>query len=222
MEASGAWQVLADRPSVLSLPIPADLRESATAAVIARGIRYLLVSAGSFESDDFRDHAAEWRAKLIGESGSARLYQMGVAVTAGAPKAMPATPPAPVALGTYDDADSRVIWQGLWSHDTQFPDAAQHTVTYSDVPGASVSLAFTGDEIAYVYTRARNRGIAEVRIDGSPRGRVDLYSMDTKWRSRTSFAGLRPGKHTIEVRVTGDKAAAATGSFVDLDEFVVK
>src|SRR6185312_2298714 len=145
--------------------------------------------------------------------GSARLYELGVAVAAEAPDKRPATPLVPAPPGAYDDADAHVIWQSLWSHDTQFPDAARHTVTYSDVSGASVSLALTGDEVVYVYTRARNRGIAEVRIDGAPRGRVDLYSADTKWQSRTSFTELGPGMHTIEIRVTGEKAAAATGSF---------
>ncbi|MGH9613490.1 MAG: discoidin domain-containing protein, partial [Bryobacteraceae bacterium] len=222
MDASGKWRVLHATPSISVLPIPTDLRASSTAAMLARGIQYVLVSEGSFEAEDFRDHAAEWSAKLIGESGSARLYQMGVSVAAGAAKPVPATPAGPVPPGAYDDADSQLIWQGLWSHDTQFPDAAQHTVSYSNIPGSSVSLAFTGDEVVYVYTRARNRGIAEAWIDGLSRGRVDLYSTDTRWQSRTNFAGLGPGRHVIEIRVTGDKVAAASDSFADLDEFIVK
>src|SRR6185437_13170749 len=116
MDAS-AWQVLSDRPSASSLPVPADLRESATAALITRGIRYLLVSTGSFEAEDLHDHAAEWKAELIGESGSARLYELGVAVAAEAPDKRPATPLVPVPPGAYDDADAHVIWQSLWSHD---------------------------------------------------------------------------------------------------------
>ncbi len=106
--------------------------------------------------------------------------------------------------------------------DTQFPEPYQHTLTYSNIPGATISLAFVGTAVTYVYTRARNRGIAEVVVDGVPKGRIDLYSAATVWQSRTKFRGLGPGRHVIQIRVTGEHNPQANDGFVDLDALIVE
>ena len=73
-----------------------------------------------------------------------------------------------------------------------------------------------------MFTRALNRGIAEVRIDGSPAVRINEYSAPTLWQEKQRFGGLSPGAHTLEVRVSGDKDPASSGLFVDLDAFEVE
>jgi hypothetical protein len=72
-----------------------------------------------------------------------------------------------------------------------------------------------------VFTRAPNRGIAEIVIDGERKSTVDLYSPTVEWQSKAEYCCLAKGRHTIEVRVTGKRSKDATVANVDLDSFVV-
>jgi hypothetical protein len=124
---------------------------------------------------------------------------------------------ATVSSGHYDDQDQRVEYKGKWWPDHQFPQSAGQSITYSDKPGDTFRIAFTGSAITYVFTKALNRGIAEVKIDGGPPVRISQYSAATKWQEKQRFGGLSAGAHTLEVRVSGDKDPASGGLFVDLD-----
>ena len=127
-----------------------------------------------------------------------------------------------VGPGHYDDQDQRVEYKGKWWPDQQFPKSSGQSITYSDKPGDTFRVAFTGSAITYVFTRALNRGIAEVRIDGGPPVRINQYSAPTLWQEKQRFGGLSSGAHTMEVRVSGDKDPASGGLFVDLDAFEVE
>jgi hypothetical protein len=214
-------QALALRFKSQQLRITGDLRRGAVRALVVRGIRYLLVSPGAFGANDFYDHSSAWGIELVGESGGTRLYDLNPA-EAGRAADPGAKPRAVVPPGQYDDPDPRITLNAAWTRDTQFPDADRHTVSYSNIPGASASLAFLGSTITYVYTRALNRGIAEVFIDGAPKDRLDLYSARTVWRSQSRYEGLGAGEHVIEIRVTGERSPRASDCFVDLDGLVVE
>ncbi|MGH9558088.1 MAG: hypothetical protein ACRD30_02540 [Bryobacteraceae bacterium] len=125
------------------------------------------------------------------------------------------------ASGAYDDADEHIEFTGAWAHGRQFTQASDYTVSYSDQAGANLRFSFVGGSITYVYTKALNRGIAEIAIDGQPRARMDLYSAATVWQAQAGFTGLGGGSHTIEIRVTGQKNPASSGAYVDLDRFIV-
>ncbi|HZT33042.1 MAG TPA: hypothetical protein VFA33_24350 [Bryobacteraceae bacterium] len=218
-----SWRSLPADGSVSVAPVGSNLRAAATRELAARGIRYLLVSPAAFGANDFRQEAAAWGMQLVGESDGTRLFLLepaGQEPQIPAPAA--ATDQAPVPAGVYDDADSRIHLRAAWMRDTQFPEPYQHTLTYSNIPGATISLAFVGTAVTYVYTRARNRGIAEVVVDGVPKGRIDLYSAATVWQSRTKFRGLGPGRHVIQIRVTGEHNPQANDGFVDLDALIVE
>jgi hypothetical protein len=131
-------------------------------------------------------------------------------------RALTAFPP-----GNYDDLDARIEYNGAWIHDPQFAQAANGSVTYCNIPGAWLRLAFQGSAITYVFTKAANRGIAQVSIDGIVQGRIDMYSAITQWRSQKTFTRLAPGVHLFEVRVLGEKNPAASQSFVDIDSISV-
>jgi hypothetical protein len=130
--------------------------------------------------------------------------------------------PAPAPPGRYDDFDTRIRFLANWSHDPQFEPAANHSLTYSDLPDASFQFRFKGSTVSWVYTKALNRGIAAVSIDGVPRGDVDLYSEATVWQARTDFTMADGGEHTLEVRISGRKNPSSSGTFVDLDELIVQ
>jgi len=73
-----------------------------------------------------------------------------------------------------------------------------------------------------MYTRARNRGIAEVWIDGTLRDRLDLYAEDTLWERRTTYDGLGSGLHLVRIWVTGQRLPQASDCFVDLDAVTIE
>lgn len=128
----------------------------------------------------------------------------------------------PAAAGTYDDLDPRIEYRGSWMSDCQFSQAAGGSITCSDVPGDALRFWFSGTAITYVYTRAANRGVAQIVIDGRTRASIDLYSHETQWQGQTVFGSLEPGPHTIEVRVMERKNPRSSNYYVDLDRFVVQ
>ena len=123
--------------------------------------------------------------------------------------------------GAYDDSNPAVGFSGPWEHDRFFNGAFGNTLSFTDAPGAQARFAFTGQAVTYVFTRAFNRGFAEVSIDGTDCGSVDLYSPKTQWQASRRFT-VTPGSHVIEVRVAGRKSPASSGEFVDVDGFVVE
>jgi hypothetical protein len=219
----GVWRDLPAPRSAVPLLLQNNPRAEATHELAARGIHYLLVTPTTFGANDFDENAAAWGMRMIAESPGAHLYRLDP--NCGAPELagpITASIDASVPPGAYDDADSRIRLRAPWVHDPQFQDAYRHTLTYSNIPEASISLAFSGNAITYIYTRASNRGIAEVWVDDRLKGRVDLYAPATSWKSRQRFEGLGPGEHVIEIRVTGERNPRSTGSFVDLDALIVE
>lgn len=128
----------------------------------------------------------------------------------------------PVALpGPIDDTSNYLAYSGPWIRDNQFPQPVRGTLTYSDQKEATVRLRFGGTAVTWVFTKAFNRGIGEVTIDGETRGKVDQYSSRIEWQSAVRYGPLSEGIHTLTVRVTGEKSAASQGAFVDVDQFVI-
>jgi hypothetical protein len=127
----------------------------------------------------------------------------------------------PRETGTFDGSSDEIEYSGAWTRGV-FPEAVEGTISYANATSASARLAFSGTEITWVYTRAFNRGIGSVKIDGVSRSDVDLYSPKIIWQAKTVFGNLAPGKHTFEVTVTGRKAAAATDRYIDIDALVVR
>ena len=123
--------------------------------------------------------------------------------------------------GTYDDSNSAVRFSGPWQHESLYNGAFLGTISFSDAPGAQAKFAFNGQAVTYVFTRTFNRGFADVRIDGTDSGSIDLYSPKTEWQASRRFA-LTPGRHAIEIRVAGRRSPASSGQFVDVDGFVVE
>lgn len=135
----------------------------------------------------------------------------------------PEVVPLPLARpGTYDDFDAPVRFRGDWIQTDDFTGPYHHTISYSDDPDAEVELAFEGTSLTCVLTKAPNRGLAEIVIDGVSKAKPDLYSPAVQWQSRVEFTGLGSGRHTVVVRVLGQKRPESQGTFVDLDAFEVK
>jgi hypothetical protein len=134
----------------------------------------------------------------------------------------PVEPIVTAAPGIYDDLDPAILLRGDWVRSNEFDRTFLHTVSYTDAPGAEVRFAFRGTSLRYVFTRAANRGIAAIAIDGTSYGSLDLYAPQPEWQSSATFEHLGPGRHLLVIRVTGESRPAATGTFVDLDGLEVR
>jgi hypothetical protein len=124
--------------------------------------------------------------------------------------------------GYYDDFDPAIRYRGDWTNSDKFDGPFQHTVSFSNIPGAEAAFAFEGTALVYMYTKAPNRGLAAITIDGVSKGAIDLYSPAVEWQASSRFCCLGPGKHAAVIRVLGQKNAGSTGQFVDLDGFRVE
>lgn len=118
-----------------------------------------------------------------------------------------------------DDTSPAVLYAGNWAAGA-FGSAFHGTLTYSYEPGATAQFSFEGVELLYVYTKAPNRGMALVTIDGSSTQTVDLYDPQIVWQARTRFGGLKTGRHQVEIRVLGRHNPDSSGNFVDIDALV--
>jgi len=126
-----------------------------------------------------------------------------------------------VSRGTYDDFDPAVRFDGDWIKDSSFDGPDRHTISYTDTAGAIASLKFEGSELIYVFTKAPNRGIAAISLDGADAGTIDLYAPQVEWQSRQKICCTTRGQHEVSIRVTGTANTRAAGRFVDLDSFQV-
>jgi glycosyltransferase involved in cell wall biosynthesis len=129
--------------------------------------------------------------------------------------------PLTVQPGVYDDFDFAVVFHGPWIRDKAWSQTYSHTITYSNVPGSEAHFAFHGSALTYVYTKASNRGRADIVIDGIHRGILDLYSRAAGWQSRSTFK-LGAGQHLAVITVLQDKNPESAGRFIDVDAFEVQ
>ena len=116
--------------------------------------------------------------------------------------------------GVYDDIDPRSCSAAIGSGATASSSLPEDRHLHR-IPGAEIGFAFEGSELTYVFTKAPNRGIAAISIDGVAKGTFDLYSADPNGRAAVHRLG--PGRHLLVIHVTGESRAGAKGTFVDLD-----
>lgn len=95
--------------------------------------------------------------------------------------------------------------------------------TFSSDKSASSAVAFTfsGTSITWKYLTAPRGGIQRVFIDGVEQTPVDQYSASVTYNVTKTYSGLPAGLHTILIRGSGTKNAAATGYFLYHDAFIV-
>ena len=120
-----------------------------------------------------------------------------------------------------DDSDPRICWSGGWISG-KFGQALSQTVTYSSEGGSTAVILFHGARLTYVYTKARNRGMAQVTIDGTRKQVIDQYAPEAIWQASWVMQGLGPGEHRAEILVMNQKRAEASAVTVDVDGFRIQ
>jgi Glycosyl transferase family 2/Dolichyl-phosphate-mannose-protein mannosyltransferase len=134
----------------------------------------------------------------------------------------PSQPSIVVPPGYYDEADPAIFYRGQWRKDQSFEGPDRHTLSYSDQPDAEAAFAFDGKVLNWVHSLGPDRGIAEVFVDQTSKGPVDLYAPDLHWDVRTPLCCTEPGRHTVVIRVTGQAHPRSSGHVVDIDSLRVE
>jgi hypothetical protein len=124
--------------------------------------------------------------------------------------------------GQYDDLTRGTRLNGRWIRDKQFTEAYQGTLVYCDEPRCQAEFDFEGSAVTLIYTRAFNRGLAEILIDGSPVATLDAYSPQLLWQQRARFTAASAGRHTLTIRALGSRLPVSQGDFIDIDGFIVE
>jgi hypothetical protein len=134
--------------------------------------------------------------------------------------------PAPARAGgelasRLEQDDDAVSWSGAWS--TNDLDAHHGgSARLSMESGARVSVVFTGTGVTWIGYQDEWSGIADVSVDGDPRGTVDTYSAKARAQVELySIEGLPAGTHTLRIEPTGRRRDASAGSWVWVDAFSV-
>ncbi len=123
--------------------------------------------------------------------------------------------------GSYDDTDRRLPYSSYWFASTGFDAAFADSLTYSNQPGAHLRIRFKGQSITYGFTKAFNRGMAEIQIDSEPKEVIDLYSPSVEWRSEKRFSAPAEGAHELTIKVLPTKNPLSKDFFVDVDRIVI-
>jgi hypothetical protein len=155
------------------------------------------------------------------------------------------TPPDPLALGANKvkivakDADRNtkrkswsftvssgcnagcITYTGEWTRQT-LSTASGGSTEYATDSGAKAELSFAGSNVGWLSNKGPDRGKAEVWIDGVKAATVDLYSSSAQPRKMVFTKNWDSAdSHTLEIRATGTKNAASSGTRIDVDAFVV-
>jgi hypothetical protein len=72
---SGGWKLLDAQPQVILADDPPGLGRAAVSAILARGVRWLLINETDIGAQDLRKKAAEWGITEVANRGS-RLYRL--------------------------------------------------------------------------------------------------------------------------------------------------
>ena len=92
---------------------------------------------------------------------------------------------------------------------------------YASTSGAKMSFKFTGTGIKIYGSKAPNRGMAKVTVDGKSQY-VDFYNATEKNKQLVlSLTGLTSTTHTITIEVVGAGNLNSTGTVVAIDKFSI-
>ena len=126
-----------------------------------------------------------------------------------------------VLTGRYQQSNTKFSYSGHWNT-TSNSSASGGSFTYADTSGASVTIHFTGIDLAWITKTGPAYGQAKITVDGTKTYTVNLYSASTVWQKRVWSTGiLAMGAHTVVIHWTGTKSKAASGTNIGVDAFDV-
>ena len=121
----------------------------------------------------------------------------------------------------HQQTESRLVYAGSWQTASS-ASASGGSFAYSKSSGASLTIRFIGTHLYWIAKESPEYGKAKVVVDGVSAGTVDLYSASAVWQHMVWATGnLSRGAHTVKIEWTGQKRAAAKGTYIDVDAIKV-
>lgn len=135
----------------------------------------------------------------------------------------PVTPSPSVTLnvGTYQEDNNALVYTGTWKSRTS-NDYDNNALKLGTATNSSVEFKFNGTSFEWYGTKANNRGIATVYIDGKEVKSVDAYASSTAFTELLYKPDtLASGTHTVKIVVSGSKNQLSSNIQIDLDKIVI-
>lgn len=124
-------------------------------------------------------------------------------------------------MPTTDVNDTQFVYTGSWGYGGEST-AFQGDEHFSNVPGNAYSYNFTGTRVRVFSMRHPNYGDMAISVDGGPETIVHAYAPSRVASAQIWESPVLPrGQHTVRVRVTGTKPAAAAFAYVSADRIQV-
>ena len=104
---------------------------------------------------------------------------------------------------------------GLWTWGQGWRDTSwrRRDAKTAETPGTTAKLAFSGTGVAIMGDYDDKGGTAEVLVDGAPSGTINAREVTRTHESvYWHVTGLKPGPHTLEVRIKGDGPVTIAGA----------
>ena len=104
---------------------------------------------------------------------------------------------------------------GLWTWGQAWRDTSwrRRNAKTAETPGTTAKLAFSGTGVAIMGDYDDKGGTAEVLVDGAPSGTINAREVTRTHESvYWHVTGLKPGPHTLEVRIKGDGPVTIAGA----------
>jgi hypothetical protein len=133
----------------------------------------------------------------------------------------PWSPVRTVTAAARQDSSAAIRWRGTGWRKANVKSAYGGTLRFASARGRTATTRLTGTSIAWVSNLGRDRGRADVMVDGKRVATVSLYRRTGAARQVVWSRDLAAGAHTVTIRVLGTHVRGATGNRVDLDAFLV-
>ncbi len=131
------------------------------------------MNGGSATAVSLPSQMSTTHAVNLASSANTHVYQVKATDCVG--NATPFKPGMSVRLTAFQDVNAGIKYTAAWARGNA-PLAFGGSIHSTSHKGASATFKFTGRQVAYVATRAANRGTAHVYLDGKLVANVDLHS----------------------------------------------
>jgi streptogramin lyase len=127
-------------------------------------------------------------------------------------------PPPPI---RFEETDPSITFTGTWASNTNFVAWSGGSAMMSNVGTSRATFTFTGTAVSWISVMCEICGIADVFMDGTLAGTVDMYSATREQGAFFNATGLPAGSHTLVIEVTGTKNPVSGDAYIAVDAFDV-
>ncbi|NLY42566.1 MAG: hypothetical protein GX066_01030, partial [Clostridiaceae bacterium] len=122
--------------------------------------------------------------------------------------------------GYYEETATGLDYTGSWNRQSGGSPSGGY-YNRSAEADATLPVSFYGTGIRWIGINDRYGGIAEETLDGEAE-QVDLYNASSQYQVTVyEMTGLSNGIHNLIIRVTGNRNAASSGTYVYIDAIEV-